>query len=316
MITTPILQILWSHRRSFVVVMCLTFITLAFLIFMRPNGVTVRTSIDIGSAIVGGKQETFDITEGVARRISVIYGPVALLNMANKGTSKVILTALERPVLESIGRFVVIGSPIDPSFEKEAMEFQEAVAELVIKGIAARSYALRENNATRIVLTNKVADNLEQQIRENQNEINRLGALIDDLRALFEKKQEALAALYQHSGTPLAAGDSTSLEARIRELQEQLSSQATLAANLTAERTSFYRDLAATRRLRDAQGSAIAEAQFEKNSFNDAHISQLATVSPVTQTSRLVLLLLAFAVSVLAGFGTVVMAYNRGVRNT
>jgi len=135
MMTAPILQIFWSHRVSFLVVMCLTFIALAVVIFTLPTRATVRSSIEIGSAAVGDKQEAFEPPENVARRIPSIFGPAALLAMASKGASPLILSALQNPSVESIGRSVVIVSTIDPGLEKEAMEFQETTADLVIKGM-------------------------------------------------------------------------------------------------------------------------------------------------------------------------------------
>ncbi len=318
MMTAPFSHIFWSHRSAFFLVMCLTFIALALAIFALPTRATVRSSIEIGSAAVGDKQEPFEPPENITRRIPGVYGPAALLAMANKGISPATLGALQNPSVESIGRSVVIVSTIDPSLEKEAKEFQETAANLVIQELAPRARALRESIETRIALATKAADGLDQQTKDDANEIERLSALTDDLRGQLEKQRASLAALYQRTGTELQQGESNTVEAHIRELHEQISSQTNLIGNLLLERSDVTRDLAATRRLRDTQGKAVADTQFEKNSFNETHISLPPALIPAAEPGkrRFSLLLVALAVSLLAGFGTVVMLHNMGVRRT
>ena len=113
--TAPVFQIFWTHRLSFLIAMCLTFVVLALVIFTLPTrAAAVRSSIEIGYTVFGDKQETFEPPENIARRIPSIYGPAALLAMANKGVSPVILSALQSPSVESIGRSVVMVNSIDP----------------------------------------------------------------------------------------------------------------------------------------------------------------------------------------------------------
>src|SRR5260370_29559519 len=95
MMTAPILQIIWSHRISFLVMMGFTFIAFAFVIFTLTKRVTVRTSIAIGSAALGDKQEAFELPENVARRIPSVYSPAALLAMADNAFSSCALAALQ-----------------------------------------------------------------------------------------------------------------------------------------------------------------------------------------------------------------------------
>jgi hypothetical protein len=308
----PILQIVWLHRRPFLFVMCLTFLALAIVIFMLPNRATVRSSIEIGSALIGEKQEAFELPENVARRISSVYGPAALLAMAKKGTSPSILNVLQNPSIESIGRSVVMVSTIDPSLENEAKEFQETTADLVINDLASRARALREGIAARISLAKGASDNLEQQIKTDANEIDRIGALTDDLQGQLQRQRANLAALYQRTGTALQPGESTIVEAQIRELHEQISSQTNLIGQLILERSDLTSALAKTRRQFEAQGKAVADAQFEQNGFKETHISLPPSLMPASTVSsrRLRLLLVAFAISVLTGFGTVVLLHN------
>jgi|SRR5665213_1380508 len=314
--TAPILQIFWSHRVSFLIVMCLTFIVLAFVILTLPTRATIRSSIEIGSAVIGEKQEAFEPPENIARRVPSVYGPSALATMAEKGVSALVLGALQNPTVESIGRSVVMVSTIDPSLEKEAKEFQESTAGLVIKELAPRAAALRANIVTRLALATKASDTLELQIKEDENEIKRIGTLTDDLRDQLEKQRASLAALYQRTGTGLQPGESSMVEAQIRELHEQISSLTNLIGKLTLDRSDITRDVATTRRLRDAQAKAIADVQFETNGFNETHLSLQPTLMPAIKptTRRLSLLLIALAVSLLAGIGTVVMFQNMGAR--
>ena len=316
MMIAPILQIFWSHRFSFLFVVCLTFVALALIIFTLPMRATVRSSIEIGSIAVGDRLDAIEPPENVARQIPSIYGPGALLAMANKGVSPVILGALQNPSVESIGHSVVMVSTIDPGLEKEAKEFQETTADLVIKELAPRARALREGIETRLALATKAANNLEQQIKDDSNEIDRIGFLADDLSIQLGKQRENLAALYQRTTTALPAGESATLEAQIRELHEQISGQTNLIGRLMLERSRTIRDLAATRHLREAQGKAVADTQFEKNGFRETRISLPPTLMPAMEPTkrRLTLLLVALAVSLLAGFGTVGMSHNMGTR--
>lgn len=315
MINAPILQIFWSYRFLFLVVMSLTFVAFAAVIFALPTRATVRSSIEIGSAFVGDKQEAFEPPDEVARRIPIVYGPAALLAMANKGVPASILAQLQTPRVESIGRSVVIVSTIDPNLEKEATEFQETTADYVIKELAPHAQALRESIAIRIALATQASDNLEQQIKDDVNEIERIAALSDDLRGQLETQRATLAALYQRTGTTLQPGESAMLEAQIRELREQLSGQTNLIGNLTFERSNIIHDLATARRRREAVDKALANAQFEKDSFNETHISLRSAVMPAATTlatRRLSLLSVAFAISLLVGFGAIVLVHNKG----
>src|SRR5260370_30582274 len=104
MVPAPILQIIWSHRISFVVMMGLTFIAFVFVICTLPKRVTVRSSIEIGSAALGDQQEAVELPENVARRIPSVYSPAALLATAFNDVSPFALVALQNPSAESNGR--------------------------------------------------------------------------------------------------------------------------------------------------------------------------------------------------------------------
>src|SRR5437868_8896055 len=114
MINAPILKIMWLYRNPFLVVTFFTFIAMAVAIFSLPQRVMIRSAIEIGSAVINEKQESFDLPEHVARGISTIYGPAALVAMAAKGASPLVLRELQNPSAENIGRSVTIVTVISP----------------------------------------------------------------------------------------------------------------------------------------------------------------------------------------------------------
>jgi|GEM_PF-2886819 len=313
MMTAPILQIVWLHRRPFFFVMGLTFFVLAIVSFIIPKQkpVIVRSSIEIGSVAISQKQEPFESPEHVAMRVPSVYGPAALLAMAKKGTSPWILSALQNSIVESIGRSVVVVNTVDPSIESEAKEFQESTADQIVKELAPRTRALREGIAARIYLATKASDSLEQQIKADANEVERISALSEDMRRQLEHQRTNLAALYQRTGMALQPAESATIEAHIRELHEQMSSQTTLIGSLTLERSHLTREVAATRRQYEAQARAVADAQFEQNSFNETRVSLPPSSLPEKTISvRFSLLSIAFTISLLAAFGTVVLLHK------
>jgi uncharacterized coiled-coil protein SlyX len=313
----PLLKIFWSHRLSFIITMCSTFLVLALIVLKFPTRATVRSAIEIGTVAAGDKQEAFESPENIARRIPSVYAPAALLAMAKKDISPSVLGALTIPTVDSIGRTVVIVSTVDPDFEQVAREFQETTADLIIKDLEPRARALRESIATRIALANAASDDLEQQIKHDASEIEHIGVLIKDLRGEIEKNRASLAPLYQRTGTALQSSESTTIEAHIRELQDQISSQMNVIGNLILERSDLTRDLTVARHLREAQVQAIADAQFEKNSFDETHISLPPSLTPETRdaTRRVGLLFVAFTVSLLSAFGLVVLSHNMSTRS-
>jgi hypothetical protein len=138
---------MWLHRHLFIIVTCLTFLVLAIAVFLMPQRVAIRSAIEIGSAVINGKQESFELPEHVARGIATIYGPAALVAMAAKGASPLILRELQNPNAESIGRPVVMLTIINPDMENEAKEFQETTAAFLMKEHAPRAHAARSGRA-------------------------------------------------------------------------------------------------------------------------------------------------------------------------
>jgi hypothetical protein len=302
------LQIVWLYRRTFVSVMAITFVALAIVIFSQPKLATIRSFVEIGSAVINEKQEPIEPPELVAKLIPSLYAPAALLELASKGTSS--LTALQSPSVENIGRFIVMTSTVEPNAENEAKEFQLAIANEIIKRQAARSQVLRDRTAERIASATKISNLLEQEISDNANELRRVSSLSDDLDGQTKNQRNNLAALYKNSSTAQQAAERSTLEAQIRESQEQISSTAKIMESLTLERTQLTRELAATRRQREAQIRTINDAQLELKLFDDTRASSLPSLNMSRNSRWPSLLFVALVLSVLAAFGTVVLLYN------
>jgi hypothetical protein len=305
-------QVVWSYRRTFLLVTCFTFAVLSVgILTLLKRTSTVRSSIEIGSAVVGDKQEAFESPEYIAKRISSVLGPAALLIMAKEGTSPSILSALQNPRVESIGRSVVVTNTVDPGLESEAKQFQEITANRLIEELAQRAHALREAINVRISLAKEAFDDLQRQIKIHEVEISRISALIDDSQTQLEKQRADLARLYQRMGTALQPAESSPIEAQIRELREQISSQSNLIGRLILDRSDLTHSLTATRHLFATQSTTIADAQFEQNSFNETRISLPPSLMPApTSSIRPSLFLVALAMAILVSFGIVVLLHN------
>jgi hypothetical protein len=309
----PTLQVLWLHRRLFLGVMCLAFLALAIGVAMLPEPrAIVRSSIELGSAVVNGRQEPIQQPEEVAKRITEIYAPAVVLEMAKKGTSQSVLSAVQNSTAQSFGRNLVVISVIDLRGENEAKEFQEAIAARVIKEQAPRVQLLRDGTAMRIASATKASDELDQQIKAITADIERISAFSDSLRGQIENQRANFPTLYQRAGAAQQSGERSTIEAEIRGLHEQISSQTTLLGTLTLERTHLTRDLASTRRQHEAQIKALGDAQFEQTSFNETRISLPPSLMPATTapSRRRGLLCVALVISVLVGLGTVVLLHN------
>lgn len=193
--TAPVLPIVWSYRRSFLFVTCLTFAVLAAAIFALPKPrVAVRSAIEIG--VINKRMEPLDSPADVAKRISGVYGPAALLAMAAKGVPPAILGSLQNPGVDAIGRTVVVVSNVDPGAENEAKEFQGAIFDEIIGQQGPRAKALRDDLAAKITLAKTASGDLDQDAKGLAKQIERLGALSDDLRSQIEEQRAYLTTFY------------------------------------------------------------------------------------------------------------------------
>ena len=304
--TAPILRSIWSRRTLFLGVMGLTFAVLATAIFVMPKRVQIRSSIEIGTAV-----EAPDL---VARRITGVYVPATLLAIAGKAKNPSVLANLQNPNVEGFGSSILIVSTIPPDFESDAKAFQESITDQVIKDLAPRARALRENIASRITLGTKASEKLEQQVKNTAREIERVDTFTSNLQRQLEAPQANLAT----RDRPASQTDEVNADqARARELRETISSQWTLAGELALERSRLVRDLTTAERQHSAQMAALVTAQFEQSNFKEPQVSQIPTLMPVKNVwNRPSLLLVALATSILVAFGTVVLVLRITERET
>jgi hypothetical protein len=307
---TPILQILWLHRRPFLVVMCLTFLALAIGIFMLPGPpAIVRTSIEIGA--IEHSLQPIEPLEQVSKRIPEVYVPAIVVEMAKKGTPPSILRALQNTSSENIGRSLIVTTAIDLSATPDAKAFQEEISNRIIKDETPHTQILREEIATRIELTKRASDNLDRQTSSIAKELETIGTLNTNLQHLTDDQQANLPSLLHRLESAQESGDRPVIENKLRELYGQISNQLMMMSNLAVERARLTRDLGRTNEAREWQIQQLADAQLERKSFAETRVSMAPSVMPITaRYRRLSLLFVAIVVSFLVAFGTVVLLHN------
>jgi hypothetical protein len=277
--------------------MALTFAVLATAIFVMPKRVQVRSSIEIGTAV-----EAPDL---VARRITGVYVPTTLLAIAEKTKNPSVLASLQNPNVEGFGSSVLIVSTIPPDLESDAKAFQASIIDQVVKDLAPRARALRENIASRVALGTKASENLERQVKDTSREIERIDVFTSNLQRQSEAHQANLA---PRDPPASQTGETGADQARARELREAIASQSTLAGKLMLERIKLVRDLTTAERQQTAQTATLVSAEFEQTNFKEPQISQMPTLMPVRNVwDRPSLLLIALAISILTAFGAVVL---------
>ncbi|MET4391361.1 hypothetical protein ABIB73_007150 [Bradyrhizobium sp. F1.4.3] len=313
------IQTLSSFRWVLLSIAGLTFLLLAvsIFVFVKPR-TTIRSAIDVGFVSVYGKDELVDTPELVAKRIPAVYAPAVLSEMAKKDVPAATLGALQNSTAESIGRTVALQSVTDPSAEADAKEFQQKVLDRIIEDQKWRSNFLREAGAARTVLAKQSADELAQQITDDQKAIDELKALSDEFRVSLRAQREDLASqqLQRHASQqsdPAFADDNTQLHGP----RELISAQLNLLGNLTIERTELARELMAARVLHEARKSELARAQLAARSVTETRVT-LAPESMATTAGsrRLGFLFIAAVASVLAAFAAAAVLHNFVVTQT
>jgi hypothetical protein len=291
------LQILWSLRRLFLWVTCLTFVILAAITFTLANQLaTVRSSIEVGSSVVNQKQEPFDPPDQVARQVSSVYVPTALSELEKKGASPSVLHSLRTTTVETVSRSLVLVSSIDARAENEAKEFHQSVADQIINAQSRRAQLMRDVITERIATARRRSINLSEQSDTAAREIDSINVLSKDLRGQIERERASL--------------DSKDDELASR-LQEQISSKMISLASLTIERAKLIQSLMTLRQQSDAQAGVLVQAQFDEKTLVEPHVSLPPLLISMKDTPRrLSLLFIAFTISILIAFGTVVFVHR------
>jgi hypothetical protein len=300
-ITDPMLQILWSLRRLFLWVMCLTFVILATITFTLTNQLaTVRSSIEVGSSTVNQKQEPFDPPDQVARQVSSVYVPTALSELEKKGASPSVLHSLRTTTVESVARSLVLVSTIDARAENEAKEFHQSIADQIINAQSRRAQLIRDVITERIATARRRSISLSEQSDTAAREIDSINVLSKDLRGQIERERASLADLVDSKD-----------DERASRLQGQISSKMISLASLTIERAKLIQSLMTLRQQSDAQAGVLVQAQFDEKTLGEPRVSLPPLLISMKDTPRrLSLLFIAFTISILIAFGTVVFVHR------
>ena len=302
------LQIIKFHRRLLLLVLLGTFLVLAIAIFLMPKGYVVRSSIEVGSALMGNKQESFEPPDQLAKQITSTYSSAAVLAMAQNGASPGTLVALANLKAQAIGRSVVMLSTIDASRVNDARQFQQIILDQLIKERAPHIKALRDYVAAKITSASRTSANFVEQIKAITDQIESSGARSTDLRKQLEISRVELTAKFQNLGAMQSSDERNAAEATIRELREQIRGIETSGNDLATERSNLIRQLAEANRQNEDQLKAIDNARNEQRLLNETRVSLPPSLIPIpTGPRRLLLLVAALAVSLLLAFATAVL---------
>ena len=306
----PILQILSANRRLFLCVMCLTFAALAVGIFVlpRPRAI-VRMSIEIG--FINQTLQPLEPPEEVAKRISGIYVPMTLLAVAEKGTPSSVLAALQNTSVENVGRSLIVVTAINANAENDAKDFQEAIADQVIKEETSHAQLLHEEIGNQISSSRQATDNLNLQIRAIAKALERIRTLSGALRDQIESQKENIAALRQRAGTAQQPTERSAIEDGIRKLDELVSNHLTLLGALEIEQSRLMHDLTTASRANEIQTQLLADAQLKQQTFTETQVLLAPSLMPAPGSYRRVnMLFAAIPISVLVAFGSVLLLNN------
>ncbi len=306
------LQTLSSYRWTLLSIAGLTFLLLAvsILVLVKPRA-TIRSAIEIGFVSVNGKDELVDTPELVAKRIPAVYAPAVLSEMAKKDVPAATLGALQNSTAESIGRTVALQSVTNPSAEADAKEFQQKVLDRIIEDQKWRSSFLREAVAARTVLAKRSADELGQQITDDQKASDELKALSDEFRDSLRVQREDLASQQLQRRASQQSDPAFADDTRLRGPRELISAQLSLLGNLAIERGELARGLLAARVQRGARENDLANAQLAERSATETRVT-LAPESMVTPAGsrRLGFLFIAAIASILVAFAAAALLHN------
>jgi len=310
----PLTQILASYWRSFFAIAAALFGTFALaIIFLLPGPrVLVRSSIDVGSYFLGGKETPIYSPDPLAKRTLNVYVPLTLSAITKEGASTTVLNALQSSIIEATQLSIVITTIVDATAEDTARQFQERLAELILRGEMPRVDALR----ARMTATDSATDlrNYEKQISENREQIDRISkriAEIENSRRDLEAELKDLLQRQQSTGPDAQP----SLQSRTRWIQDQLANQLAALTALSIQQNSFVLALGATGELMQHLAQAADERQLDQESFTEPRVSLPPTPILITpQWRRTGLLAVALVVSMLIAFGVVTTIANGRAR--
>jgi hypothetical protein len=309
-------RILAPHWRSFVAIAGTLFGALALaIIFLLPGPqVLVRSSIDIGSYFLRGQETPIYSPDPLAKRTLQVYVPLTLSAMSQEGTPLKVLNALQSSVIEATQLSIAIATTVDATAEDSARQFQERLAELILRGEMPRADALRARMTATDNATN--LSNYEKQISADMEQIDRVSKRIAEIENSRRDLEAELKDLLQRQQSTGQADAQTPLQTRIRWLQDQLANQLAALTALSIQQNSFVLALGATEELMQHLAQAADTRQLDQKSFIEPRVSLPPTpILTTPQWRRTGLLAVALVVSILTAFGLVTTIANMRTRD-
>jgi hypothetical protein len=215
-------QILASHWRSFLAISDASFAAFAFAIILLLPGprILVRSAIDIGSYFLRGEASPIYSPDALAKRTLNVYVPLTLSRTSREGTPTKIISALQSSIIEATQLSIVITTTVDAGDEDAARRFHEHVANLILSGEKSRVDVLRDAAAARATATN--LGNYEKQLSTEREQIDRINKRIEEIENSRRDQKAELASMLPPQQSTSQADEQASLQARIRQLQDQL----------------------------------------------------------------------------------------------
>jgi hypothetical protein len=305
---TSLRQVIRSQLRTFLFVLLGTFFILSIVVFFIAKDFAVKSSIEVGSALINERLEPLEPPELVARQISGIYLSAALLALAQKGASVSELNALQTLKAESIGRSVILSNVGEASLEELSKGLQQIIIDRVIKDRTAFVNAVRTGLDIKIGSARRTSTDLLDQSNALKAEIEETGLRAEAIRKQLDINRTELSSKYQRAAPIKNTDERVTIEAEIRELRDQISTEESLGKDVATERSRAIRDLAEIRRQIEDQTKIFANAERDKTLLNETRTTLPPSLIPLPLGPRRIFLLLAaLAVSILLAFGTAVM---------
>jgi hypothetical protein len=313
--STSLPQIIRSQLRTFLFVSLGTLLVLSIVVFFIAKDFAVKSSIEIGSALVNDRLEPLEPPELVARQISLIYLPAALLALAQKGVSVSELDAIQNLKAEPVGRSVILYNIGEASLEELSKGLQQIIIDRVIKDRTAFVSAVRTGLDIKIDSARRTSADLLDQSKALVAEIEEAGLRAEAIRKQLDTNRTELSAKFQRAAPIKSTDERVTIEAEIRELRDQISTEESLGKDVATERSRAIRDLAEIRRYAEDQAKIIASAERDKAVLNETRTTLPPSLIPLPLGPRRIFVLLAaLAVSILLAFGTAAMSARFGGR--
>jgi hypothetical protein len=229
--------------------------------------------------------------------------------MSKEGASTAVLNALQSSIIEANQLSIVIATAVDATAEDTARQFQERLAELILREEMPRVDALR----MRMTATDNAKDlsNYERQISTNREQIDRVSKRIAEIENSRRDLEVELKDLLQRQQSTGQADTESPLQSRIRWIQDQLANQLAALTALSIQQSSFVLAVGAAEEFVQYLAQAADGRQFDQKTFTEPHVSLPPTTMLVTpQWRRTGLLAVALVVSILIAFGVVTTISN------